>query len=117
VGESASFSVAAAGSSPLTYQWSLGGVAISGATSATFSFVNTQVANAGTYSVTVSNSAGSVTSNNVTLTVNAVSTPTPTPTPSPAPSGGGGGGGGAIDLCFVTLLSVLGIGRLLRNRR
>ncbi len=113
-GDNVSFSVTATGSAPLSYQWSFAGNAISGATSASYSLSNVQKANAGSYSVTVTNSLGSVTSSNATLTVNAVTPPVST-TPAPA-SGGGGGGGGAMDVWFVTLLSVLGIGRLLRNR-
>ena len=70
VGNTATFSVVATGSSPLTYQWSKDGVAISGATSATYSIAATSSANAGSYSVIVTNSVGSVTSAAATLTVN-----------------------------------------------
>ncbi len=45
------------------------GTNISGATSATYSITNVQPSHAGTYSVVVTNSSGSVTSNNATLTV------------------------------------------------
>jgi hypothetical protein len=113
-GNNASFTVTATGNAPLSYQWSFGSTAISGATSATFSIANAQAANSGSYTVTVSNSLGSVTSTAATLTVTAAVVNTP----PPAPSGGGGGGGGAIDLWFVTLLSMLGIGRsIFRSRR
>src|SRR5579862_6955874 len=68
-GKTASFSVAATGTAPLTYQWSKSGVAISGATSATYT---TPAETAGAqFSVTVSNSAGTATSNAATLTVTA----------------------------------------------
>ncbi|HEU5080686.1 MAG TPA: immunoglobulin domain-containing protein [Opitutaceae bacterium] len=70
-GQAASFSVTATGSATLTYQWRRNGVNVSGATSATLNLANVSNAQAGTYSVVVSNSAGSVTSTNVTLTVNA----------------------------------------------
>ncbi len=54
---STTLSVVASGSSPLKYQWRNNGVNIAGATSASLS-----VRTAGSYSVVVSNSAGSVTS-------------------------------------------------------
>ena len=108
-GGSASFSVVATGTAPLSYQWSLGGIAISGATSATYSIASATSSSAGTYSVTVSNAAGSVTSSNATLTVN-------TPAPTPAPSGGGGGGGGAPSLWFVNALAALALARACTRR-
>ncbi|HWA26466.1 MAG TPA: matrixin family metalloprotease [Lacunisphaera sp.] len=112
-GSSASFSVAASGSSPLSYQWSFGGTAISGATSSTFNITSATSANAGTYTVTVSNAAGSVTSNAATLSVTAAPTP---PTPSTG-GGGGGGGGGAPSVWFTALLAAIGFARLLGRRR
>jgi hypothetical protein len=69
-GSSATFTVTASGTAPLSYQWRFNGTAISGATSSSYTVSNAQSANAGNYSVVVSNSAGSVTSNNATLTVN-----------------------------------------------
>ena len=69
-GASASFTVAASGTAPLTYQWQKGGNAISGATTTTYTIAATQSSDAGTYTCVVSNSAGSATSNNATLTVN-----------------------------------------------
>ena len=73
-GSSATFSVVASGTAPLTYQWKLGGTNISGATSASYTIASAQSANAGSYTVTVTNSAGSATSNAATLTVNATAT-------------------------------------------
>jgi hypothetical protein len=70
-GKTATFSVAATGTGPLSYQWSKGGVAISGATGSTYT-TPAQTATA-QFTVTVSNSAGSVTSNTATLTVTASS--------------------------------------------
>ncbi|MEI6085208.1 MAG: immunoglobulin domain-containing protein, partial [Verrucomicrobiota bacterium] len=69
-GSSATFSVTAAGTAPLTYQWRYNAANIAGATGSSFSMASAQPANAGTYSVVVSNSAGTVTSANATLTVN-----------------------------------------------
>jgi hypothetical protein len=70
VGSAATFTVAASGTAPLTYQWRKGGTAISGATSATYSIASAQAADAGSYTVVVTNGAGSVTSAAATLTVN-----------------------------------------------
>jgi uncharacterized repeat protein (TIGR03803 family) len=69
-GQSASFTVVASGTAPLSYQWKLGSSNISGATSATYTISATTTASAGSYTVVVTNSAGSKTSNVATLTVN-----------------------------------------------
>jgi hypothetical protein len=68
-GSSVTFSVVASGSAPLTYQWKSTGTAIAGATNATYTIANVQAGNMGFYSVTVSNSAGSVDSDVAILTV------------------------------------------------
>lgn len=73
-GASASFSVTATGTAPLTYQWRKNGVAISGATSATYSIASVVPGNAGRYSVIVSNTSGKDTSADATLTVTAPNT-------------------------------------------
>ena len=71
-GQTASFSVTATGAAPLSYQWNKNGAAISGATSATYTTPPTTSSDNGAqFAVVVSNSAGSVTSNAATLTVNA----------------------------------------------
>ncbi len=82
-GASVTFTVVASGTAPLSYQWYKGGSAIGGATSATYALVTTQVSDSGSYSVAIVNSAGSVTSNAVTLTVNAAAT-APSITTQPA---------------------------------
>jgi YD repeat-containing protein len=69
-GDSVTFTVAAGGTAPLTYQWYLNGTAIGGAISSSYTLVYAQSSNAGGYTVAVTNSAGSVTSNAATLTVN-----------------------------------------------
>ena len=72
VGSTATFSVVASGTAPLSYQWSKNGTAISGATNSSYTTPATVSAdNGATFTVTVSNSAGSKTSNAATLTVNA----------------------------------------------
>lgn len=69
-GASASFSVVAAtGGGTLSYQWYRNGTAISGATAASYTIATTATTDAGTYYVVVTNSAGSATSANATLTV------------------------------------------------
>jgi hypothetical protein len=72
VGASASFSVVASGGS-LAYQWFKNGSAIGNATSSTYSIASVSSADAGSYNVTVSNSAGSATSSAAVLTVNSTS--------------------------------------------
>ncbi|HXY52017.1 MAG TPA: immunoglobulin domain-containing protein [Terriglobales bacterium] len=77
VGQSATFSVAATGSTPLSYQWRKGSTMIAGATSASYTTPATTAADSGSqYSVVVSNSLGSTTSRGATLTVNAASSST-----------------------------------------
>jgi len=70
-GQTASFSVAATGIAPLSYQWNRSGVTISGATSSSYTTAaTTNSDNGAQFAVLVTNSAGSVTSNAATLTVN-----------------------------------------------
>ena len=84
MGQTATFTVVAAGTAPLSYQWQKNGTAISGATSASYTTPATISADNGAqFVVMVSNSAGSVTSNAATLTVNAGAT-APTITTQPA---------------------------------
>lgn len=68
----ATFSVTAGGTAPLSYQWNKNGAAISGATSSTYTTPATTIADDATnFTVTVTNSTGSVTSSQATLTVHA----------------------------------------------
>ena len=60
-GQSASFSVAATGTAPLSYQWRFNGTNIAGATATNYTKANVQATNAGNYSVVATNSAGSAT--------------------------------------------------------
>src|SRR5439155_7971592 len=69
-GQTASFSVTATGTAPLSYQWQRGGVPISGATLASYTTPPTTSADdSAQFTVVVSNTAGSVTSSVATLTV------------------------------------------------
>ena len=70
-GQTATFSVIATGTS-LKYQWKKGGTDIAGATASTYTTPATSMADSGAvFTVVVSNSEGTVTSNNATLTVTA----------------------------------------------
>jgi Immunoglobulin I-set domain len=70
VGQIATFNVVATGTGPFSYQWYKDGVAISGATSSTYTTPATVTADSGSaYTVTVSNAAGEATSVAATLTV------------------------------------------------
>ncbi len=70
-GQTATFTVAATGSAPLSYQWQSNGSSISGATSSSYTKPVTTALDSGTrFTVVVSNIAGSTTSNAATLTVN-----------------------------------------------
>ena len=61
--------VSAAGSVPLTYQWKLDGTNLPGATSPVLTLANIQISQAGSYSVTVSNSVANLTSTNAVVTL------------------------------------------------
>ena len=70
IGQTATFSVVAAGTAPLYYQWQKNGVNISGAHSSSYTTPSLTMADTGSkYSVIVTNEMGSVTSNNAELTV------------------------------------------------
>ena len=72
VGQTATFSVTATGTAPLSYQWQKNGSNISGAASASYTTPATTAAdNGSTFQVVVSNSAGNITSAAATLTVTA----------------------------------------------
>ena len=72
-GASAALSVVAAGTDPLSYQWSRGSAPIAGATAATYTLAAAALAdNGASFTVTVTNSAGSAVSTPATLTVSAV---------------------------------------------
>jgi len=66
----ATFQVVARGEPPLFYQWRKDEVPIPGATERTLTIQNARLADAGVYSVVVSNAYGVVVSSNATLVVN-----------------------------------------------
>ncbi|MGP0019252.1 MAG: hypothetical protein ACLPHP_11830 [Candidatus Sulfotelmatobacter sp.] len=76
VGATATFTVAAAGTAPLSYQWQKGTTNISGATSASYTTPATALTDNGSqFDVVVSNSLGNATSNPATLTVTQTAAP------------------------------------------
>ena len=77
---STTLSVTASSNSGNTYQWYFNNAAIIGATSSIYSITNAQLVNAGAYTVIISNTAGSVTSNPSILSV--LTSPTITTQPS-----------------------------------
>ena len=82
-GANVSFSVVAQRTAPLSYQWRKNGTSITGATSATLTLNNVATNDAGSYTVRVSNTGGSVTSATATLTVHSSTT-------NPPPDGANG---------------------------
>ena len=69
IGNTASFSVAATGASPLNYQWSFNNGLYAGATNATLAFGPALTNQAGNYQVIITNLYGSATSRVAVLTV------------------------------------------------
>jgi alpha-tubulin suppressor-like RCC1 family protein len=69
VGATINFNVVADGSAPLNYQWQANGTNLVDATNATLTLNNITLDQAGIYSVTIANDAGSVTSSNAVLSV------------------------------------------------
>src|SRR3569833_2940326 len=61
-GNAVTLSVSVNGTAPFTYQWNKEGSTISGATTSSLAFAAIRVADAGTYTVTLSNAGGSITS-------------------------------------------------------
>jgi alpha-tubulin suppressor-like RCC1 family protein len=93
VGDNATFNVSATGSSPLGYRWRFNGTNLTdnahfnGSATANLIVSNVQPADAGSYSVVVTNVAGSATSTAAVLTVNC---PAITLSPSTLPDGTAG---------------------------
>lgn len=97
------FSVAASGTGTFAYQWFKDGVALPGAMASTLSLAGVAAANEGLYTVTVSNSAGTVTSAAARLTVVAVVAP---PLITAQPVAQTGSAGGSVTLSVTATSSV-----------
>ena len=77
-GATATFSVTASGTQPITFQWQRNGAAISGATSSSYTTPATTTSdNGATFQVVAMNAVGSETSNPATLTVSSTAPPPP----------------------------------------
>jgi hypothetical protein len=79
--QAVNFTVGVNGTQPLGYQWNFNGGALDGATTSSLTLANVESGQAGTYTVVVTNSVGSVTSSPAILTVN------PPPPCAPVPVG------------------------------
>ena len=100
-GQTATFSVAATGTAPLSYQWKKNGLAVSGASSSAYTTLPTSSSDTGAqFTVVVSNSSGSVTSSAAVLTVS-TSIPPLELTTSQLP-------GGTVGSSYSTTLSASG---------
>lgn len=93
VGDTVSFAVGVGGTAPFTFQWLRNGQPIAGATAAVYTIASVAESDAATYSVQVSNAAGSVASAGAVLTVQTIAQPSPVsittqPSPQLQPPGG-----------------------------
>ena len=77
IGANVTFTVAAAGSAPLAYQWLFNGARLAGATNSSLALTAVATNQAGAYSVTVTNTCGTITSAAATLTVSTCGVPSP----------------------------------------
>lgn len=68
-GNNLTFSVSVTGDSPITFQWKKNGNIITGATSASYSIVNANSSMSGSYTVTITNPCGVLTSDVASVTV------------------------------------------------
>ncbi|PTX94320.1 immunoglobulin domain-containing protein [Opitutus sp. ER46] len=82
-GQGVTFAVEAASASPMTYQWTLNGTPIVGATGASYTVSSATLDSAGAYAVIISNGTESVTTTSVTLTVTGVTAVAPQITAQP----------------------------------
>ncbi len=110
-GERLTLSVAATGGG-LTYEWRLNGTTIS-PVSAEISAADFDDDLAGTYTVLVKNSLGSVTSEPAVVSLATPTPPPPAPPPvaPPPASTSSGGGGGSLPGLFAGALALLALGR------
>lgn len=103
-GSNASFQVTATGSPAPSFQWFRNGTSLAGANADTLTLANVQDTEVGNYTVTATNSLGTVTSDPALLSLTA----------PPSSAAGGGGGGGAPSGWFIVVASILAV---VRNRR
>ncbi len=83
-GQTATFTVVAGGTAPLSYQWQKNGANIAGATGTSYTTPATAMTDSGsTFRVVVTNTAGTITSTSATLTVNPAPAPAIQVSPSP----------------------------------
>jgi hypothetical protein len=76
VGQTATFTVAATGAAPLSYQWQRGGSAITGATASSYTTAVTTAGDSGSvFAVVVTDAGGSTTSRDATLTATSGAVP------------------------------------------
>ena len=78
-GSNVVFTVTASGTPAPAYQWTFKGTNINGAVGSSYTRLNAQLADAGTYAVVLTNAGGSLTSSNAVLTVNVPPTITTQP--------------------------------------
>jgi hypothetical protein len=69
LGATIELTVGVSGSTPMNFQWTKNGAAIAGATKSTLSLASIRHPDAGAYAVVISNGAGAVTSESVSVTV------------------------------------------------
>jgi gliding motility-associated-like protein len=69
LGQPIQFFVSASGTTPFTYQWKKNSIDIPSETSASLELINPTNSDAGTYSCTITNACGTITSSNITLTL------------------------------------------------
>lgn len=101
-GSAITLTSATSGTAPIFYQWAKDGIAVSGATSASYTIANFQSADAGSYTCVATNSVGQSTSTAAALAVQTTTVPT-TPTRPGVESGTSGIGGCFTKSTFVTL--------------
>ncbi|HVM59945.1 MAG TPA: glycosyl hydrolase family 28 protein [Verrucomicrobiae bacterium] len=77
VGTNVSFSAAAVGTQPISYQWNVNSAPIAGATTTTLVLTNVQTTDSGNYTLTASNYVGSTISSAAVLTVLSKTPPLP----------------------------------------
>lgn len=108
-GNSAGFQVVATGAPTPIYQWYRNGLPVAGADSAALTLTNVQDSELGSYTVTATNSLGTVTSAPATLSL-ATSGAT-------GSNNSSGGGGGTPSWAFLAAAALLALSRAARGRR